>query len=128
MGRCRVPRSTSFRDFFHKTEDHTWRYRHRFQPETSMSRPPASCFCRSLIILRPESWPAKLYCIRFVRVLVYRSFASLRSHGGLDRQLVRTGPSSASRLFGCQQGNNFTPHPIIHTFFRIERKYFRKTF
>jgi len=38
----------------------------------------------------------------FVRVLLDRSSASLRSRGAKARRLVRTGPSSASRLFGCQ--------------------------
>jgi len=100
----KLPRSTSFCDFFRKTEDHKWRYKHKFQPETSISRPPTSCFRRSLIILHSESRPAKRYYIRFVRILGYRSFAYLRSHGVQGRRLIRTGLSSASRLFICQRG------------------------
>ena len=49
-----------------------------------------------------------VYC--FARGLVDRSSALLRSHGGQARRLVRTGPSSASRLFGCQQGCVLAPH------------------
>ena len=124
-GRCRVPRSTSFRDFFHRTEDHTWRYRHIFQPETSMSRPPASCFRRSLIILRSESWPAKLYCI-LLRPWLGLSLVRIAAESWRPSSAARpNGTFLGTPIFSCQRGCVFAPHPIIHTFFRFARNYFR---
>lgn len=74
----------------------------KFQPETSISRPPASCFRRSLIIHRRSRGLLSNAVSCSAVTMVYRSSALLRSHGAQAQWLVRTVPSSASRLFGCQ--------------------------
>ena len=126
----RVPRSMYFRDLFRVNEDHIWRNGHTFQPETSISRPPASCYAEvSLFTVRSHGskFNAELLNLPvhwFVaRPLLYGVLASM-SGGSSDRVY----PRYPLYWDFNERRKNLSPHPIFHTFFSFERRKLQNIF